>query len=245
VTDPTSPPTRDPTHDPTHHRPTTTVQIGTLRLTGGAALLALLAIVGLMVALIVRTRPAFGASCLWVSAALWIAFLVYWSRAARTASAARSTEPAASRALHQNLLNLSLLLLFLRLPGLRTRWLPDPAAWAAVGLALQAGMFALAAWARRHLGRHWSGIIAAKVDHELVRAGPYRVLRHPIYTAMLGMTAGTALVAGRTHALLGLAIMIVAYARKIPLEEANLRATFGDTFDDYRRRSWALVPGIF
>ena len=44
------------------------------------------------------------------------------------------------------------------------------------------------------------------VDHQLVRSGPYRMLRHPIYTAMLGMFLGTAIAVSQYHALIGLAL---------------------------------------
>jgi len=71
------------------------------------------------------------------------------------------------------------------------------------------------------------------------------VIRHPIYTAMLGMFVGTAIVSGQTHALLGLALGAGAYWRKIRMEEANLHDAFGEAYHDYRRGTWALLPGVF
>jgi protein-S-isoprenylcysteine O-methyltransferase Ste14 len=103
---------------------------------------------------------------------------------------------------------------------------------------------ALGVWARRHLGCYWSGEIAIKVDHRLIRSGPYRFVRHPIYTAMLGMFAGTAVVSGQLHAALGLAMAGFAYWRKIRLEEANLRKAFGPEYDAYRRATGSLVPKL-
>jgi protein-S-isoprenylcysteine O-methyltransferase Ste14 len=102
----------------------------------------------------------------------------------------------------------------------------------------------LAFSARRHLGRHWSHAVTEKVDHELVRSGPYRWVRHPIYTAMLGMYLGTALVSGELHALIAVAIVIAAYVRKIRLEERLLERVFGADFREYRRHSRALIPGV-
>ncbi|HET9708861.1 MAG TPA: methyltransferase, partial [Gemmatimonadales bacterium] len=72
-----------------------------------------------------------------------------------------------------------------------------------------------------------------------------RWVRHPIYTAMLGMCAGTALVSGEWHALVGWVVMALAYARKIRMEERSLRGVFGDSYDQYARRSWILIPGVF
>ena len=223
---------------------TMVVRIGGFKLTGTAAAIGLLVMLVAIVALVWLSHPAFRWGWLWVSAALWIAFQWYWTAAAANRAATRSAESARSRALHQHLLNLSLLLLFLRVPGLKTRWVPDAAWVIAVGLTIHVASFALGLWSRRHLGRNWSGAIAAMVDHQLVRSGPYRWVRHPIYTGMLGMTLGTALVSGETHALLAFVIMTIAYARKLRLEEAQLREVFGPAYDEYRKHSRALIPGI-
>ena len=74
-------------------------------------------------------------------------------------------------------------------------WKPNPAvSW--TGVALTAAGIAFAFWARFTLGRNWSGTVTVKEQHELVVRGPYRIVRHPIYTGFtLGML-GTALVVG-------------------------------------------------
>jgi protein-S-isoprenylcysteine O-methyltransferase Ste14 len=95
------------------------------------------------------------------------------------------------------------------------------------------------------LGRNWSGEITIKDGHELIRTGPYGVIRHPIYTALLAMYFGTAIVSGEMHALAGLAIGIIAYLRKTRLEEANLVNAFGARYDSYRDDTWALLPRIY
>jgi protein-S-isoprenylcysteine O-methyltransferase Ste14 len=215
-----------------------------ITLVGRAAVIALLVFVALIVALIIYLRPTFSPSPLWVSLALWILFIAYWSAAAKTSSPSKSSESYASRQLHQHLMNAALLLLFIPVPGLRLRFLPLASFIVPVGLALHVGSFLLAVWARRCLGRNWSGAITVKVDHELVRTGPYRLLRHPIYSAMLGMFIGTALVSGELHALLGVCVIAFAYWRKIRLEEERLRAAFGAEYDAYRRQTWALIPGL-
>ena len=96
--------------------------------------------------------------------------------------------------------------------------------------------------ARKHLGRNWSAEIASKVDHQLIKSGPYRLIRHPIYTGMLGMFVGTAFVSGELHGLVAVAMISVAYVRKIRLEEQNLRSVFGVQYDEYKKKSWALIP---
>ena len=183
-------------------------------------------------------------SLLWVSGGLWILFIAYWSAAARSSAPIRSSESERSRGFHQLLLYAALVLAFYRAPGLGRRWLPVTPLAAPIGLVVQAVSGLLGVWARRHLGRNWSGAITAKVDHELVRSGPYRRIRHPIYTAMLGMFLGTALVSGELHGLLAFAIIAGAYWRKIALEERSLREIFGASYDEYRRGSRAVIPWL-
>jgi protein-S-isoprenylcysteine O-methyltransferase Ste14 len=182
---------------------------------------------------------------LYASVALWVAFSAYWSAAAQSASAARSSESRKSRSFHVLLLNGSMLLIYISLPGLGGRFVPDTQLVHIIGIGIQAAFLLFAVWARRHLGRNWSGDVTVKADHELVRTGPYRRIRHPIYTAMFGMYAGAAIAIGEVHSLVALGILILAYARKIGLEETALRGEFGAVYDDYRRHSWAVVPPIW
>jgi hypothetical protein len=73
-------------------------------------------------------------------------------------------------------------------------------------LAVEAMGLLLAIWALRHLGRNWSGEITIKVELQLIRSGPYKLLRHPIYTGLLAIYAGTVLVTGEWLAIIGLAM---------------------------------------
>jgi len=181
---------------------------------------------------------------LWVSMALVVGFSLYWTAAAKNSAPVKSSEHWASTALHQLLINVALLLLFLRIPGLTGRWLPSSPFLAPVGIAIQAGATLLAIWARRHLGRNWSAEVSAKVDHQLIRSGPYKMLRHPIYTAMFGIYSGVAIASGEWHALAGVGLLAIAYSRKIMLEEQTMRRVFGTEYDAYRHDSWALIPWV-
>ena len=181
---------------------------------------------------------------MWLAAGAWIGFSIYWG-AEKKAADAKTWESAESRRVHVILSNIGLFLFFLPLPGLRQAFLPPSPVWIPLGLGILAASIGLAVWARRHLGRNWSGRIEIKVDHELIRSGPYRLLRHPIYTAMLGMCAGTAIVDGHVHALAGVAVFVAAYWRKVRMEEANMRNAFGARYDAYRRATWGAIPGLF
>ena len=218
-----------------------TVQIGALKLTGPAAVAAALVIVGGVVGLVIWARPSVG---MLLSGLIWLGFTVFWSITAQRGAQTKSEESPRSRAVHQRLMNAALLLLFVPVPGLMWRWLPAGPRVVTAGLGVQIAFALLHVWARLHLGRNWSSAVQIMTDHELVTTGPYRLVRHPIYTAILGMAAGTAIVSGQLHGLIGVATMAYAYRRKIRLEEERLADTFGAAWEDYRKRSWALIPGL-
>jgi protein-S-isoprenylcysteine O-methyltransferase Ste14 len=178
-----------------------------------------------------------------IAIALWLIPGIYWEIAARNKTAVK--EPMRTRSVHLALTAAAQLLLILPVPGLRARFLPlSMPVWVA-GLAIEALAVALTVWARRVLGKNWSGAIATNVDHELIRRGPYRNVRHPIYTGILGTYLGVTIVSGEIHALIGLVLCLIAYARKIRMEEAHLRQAFGPAYADYAQHSWRLVPRVF
>ena len=181
---------------------------------------------------------------LWIPFTLYAFFFSYWAIAARNSAPVQRSESRVSSLIHQILLNISILFLFARIPGLAGRWLPLEPIFPPLGIAIESASIVLAIWARQHLGRNWSAEITAKVDHQLIRTGPYRRLRHPIYTAMFGMHIGIALASGEWHALVAVLLLTIAYFRKIRMEEKNLQEVFGDRYDAYRQDSWALIPGL-
>lgn len=182
---------------------------------------------------------------LYASLAVWVAFSLYWEIEAKSAAPIERRESSTSRAVHVTLVSIGQLMVFLGIPGLRARFVPAsmPLAWTA--LAIQLLFLALGVLSRRILGRNWSGAVAATEGQELVRAGPYRRLRHPIYTALLGMYACTALIAGEIHALVGLVLLLAAYWRKVRLEEQHLASHFGPSYREYRDATWGTIPGLF
>jgi protein-S-isoprenylcysteine O-methyltransferase Ste14 len=224
--------------------PQAQLQIGTFKLTGHAATAAILLTLGGSVGLVVWAHPSSSNWPIWVSAALWIAFVAYWSAAARRTAPTVASESVESRRVHERMLNASYLLPFVPIPGLRTQILSHSTTVVVAGLIAQALFLLLAVWARRHLGRNWSGAITTKEEHQLIRSGPYRTIRHPIYTAMLGMFAASAVVSGQTHALLAVALITGAYWRKLRMEERHLQTVFGARYDEYRRHSGAVVPWV-
>lgn len=111
----------------------------------------------------------------------------------------------------------------------------------AIGAVLFVCGIGLAIWARIHLGRNWGMPMTQRVEPELVTSGPYRFVRHPIYSGLLLALIGTALATN----FLGLAIAVILgayfyYAATV--EERNLVATFPTAYPAYREHTKKLIP---
>ena len=101
-----------------------------------------------------------------------------------------------------------------------------------------------AVWARVVLGRNWSGSVTVKENHVLVTRGPYRWVRHPIYSGVLLLLLGTVIVAGTV--VTGMYVVVVALALwlKMRTEESFMQETFGERYRDYRQHVKALIPYV-
>jgi protein-S-isoprenylcysteine O-methyltransferase Ste14 len=178
---------------------------------------------------------------------LWLAWCVYWWLAGRDVKPTVRRESLASRAGH--ILPLVIVVLLLAPPSLpfgflSGRILPATASVFFVGLALIVAGLLLTVWARVYLGRNWSGIVTLKLGHELVSGGPYRWVRHPIYTGLLLAIGGSAVVRSEWRGVLALAIAFVALWRKLKLEERWMDEAFGEQYAAYRARVAALIPFV-
>lgn len=176
---------------------------------------------------------------------LILLFSVYWNARATDSKPAQSSESAGSRWLHLMVLNAGLLVLIFSIPGLTRRFLPVSAALNVGGLTIECVGILLAVWARRVLGSNWSGEVRIAQGHQLVRSGPYRFIRHPMYTAFLAMYGGAMLVSGEWHALMGFLAIALAYLRKLGMEERILQANFGEEYTVWRQETWALLPPVY
>lgn len=180
---------------------------------------------------------------------LWLIWLAYWRISAADVKPVQRHEPIGSRAAHLLPLLVAGILLWLRDEPdggwLFERILPRSEAGFWIGALLTAAGLGFSAWARVHLGRNWSATVTVKQAHELIRTGPYARVRHPIYTGVVFAFVGTAIVVGEWRGLLAVVIVIVAFARKLRLEERWMSETFGEDYRDYRARTAALIPLIW
>jgi protein-S-isoprenylcysteine O-methyltransferase Ste14 len=179
---------------------------------------------------------------------LWLGWAIYWFVAAIGARRTRYREPAAASLLHLVPLVLGAGLFIWPHPGrgwLTWRYLPPAPVWFFLGLLLTVLGLGLAVYARAFLGRNWSGTVTLKQDHELIRSGPYRWVRHPIYTGLLLAVCASALALGQLRGLLGLALIAAGFLRRITVEERILTGQFGDAYKRYQAEVPALVPGVY
>lgn len=121
-----------------------------------------------------------------------------------------------------------------------------PAAWTVAAVAV-VGLVPASLWlmasAVRTLGKQWSVRARVLEDHALVTAGPYAIVRHPIYTGILALTLAVGIAYSRWEALaVGMALASIGTAIRVRREEALLRREFGEAYTDYVRRVPAIVP---
>jgi len=176
---------------------------------------------------------------------LWTGWFVVWLLWAFQSKQTQRKESPASRIGYTLVAWASMYLMFSPNP-LRGQWLggilPYRAWIGRTGIAVTAAGFALTLWARFRLGSNWSGAVTVKVGHELVRTGPYRLVRHPIYTGLILALAGTALALDQWRGVAAVGLLWVSFTIKRLREEQFMRQTFGAQYIEYSRNTGAIFP---
>ena len=122
---------------------------------------------------------------------------------------------------------------------------PTALAMAALGCLLALAGASLVLSARTRLGAAWSFVPRADRATGLVTAGPYRIVRHPIYLGFTLLAVGEALAFGSWPALLIVLCGIVpGFVWRARAEETVLRRTFGERYEAYRRRTKMIIPFV-
>ena len=173
---------------------------------------------------------------------VWIAFWIYWLAAASDVKGGRTR--------WGRFVGVRMVLVLLALLLLRTRAFKggqtitrDP--WLqAIGLVVFLSGLALAIWARRYLGRNWGMPMTEKVDPDLVTTGPYRRVRHPIYSGIILAMIGTA-IAVSWYWLLAVILLGAYFVYSAVNEERYMAGLFPDAYPDYKRATKMLVPFVF
>ena len=97
-------------------------------------------------------------------------------------------------------------------------------------------------WARLVLGENWSAAVSIRKNQELIRVGPYCIMRHPIHTGMLLGLLGTAVVVGEVRSLLALVILGLGFYLKARKEEVFLLREFGGGFEAHAKHTGMFLP---
>ena len=185
----------------------------------------------------------FSSQRLWINA-LWVLFGLYWIVSAFKLKKTKKRESWSQRFRYVLPLVAAFYLFRPRahygLLGARFVPASDAAGW--IGVVLAAAGVAIAIWARWHLGANWSGVVTLKEGHELIRSGPYRTMRHPIYTGILLALLGSAAALGEVRGLLAVAIAWGSFYTKARREESFLKQEFGDRFAHHTKHTGMFLP---
>lgn len=113
-----------------------------------------------------------------------------------------------------------------------------------VGLSISIIGAIIACLSRYMLGKNWSLSVQKKVNHKLIKEGMYRIVRHPIYTGILLLFIGNALIVGDYRAIIAVFIIFISLLYKLKKEEKLMIEIFGETYIEYKKTTKALVPFI-
>ena len=177
----------------------------------------------------------------------WLVFVATWVIGALSTKRTVYREMHAQRLRYWVWLVIACFLLLYgrRLPyPLNLRIVPAMAPTACAAAVLCIIGLAFAFWARVTLGRNWSGVVTLKEGHELVERGPYRFVRHPIYTGILTMFFATALALGHVAGFAATLLTFASFWIKLCGEEQLMLQQFPHRYAAYRRRVKRIIPFV-
>lgn len=179
---------------------------------------------------------------------LWVGFYVLWLVWALRTKPTRIREGAASRLSYMVPIVFAYILMFTRYAAsgcLQTQLLPDNLWVQLLGITINFLGLLFAVWARMYLGGNWSSAVTVKVGHELVRNGPYRWVRHPIYSGLVLAMLGTAVANRQVRGVIALILAFIGFTIKSRIEERAMTHTFGAEYKAYSRNTGGILPKLY
>jgi protein-S-isoprenylcysteine O-methyltransferase Ste14 len=169
----------------------------------------------------------------------WLAFWIYWF------ASARGVKPGArsSHWVRARVVIVIAAIVVVRIIHPRS-WTFHSLLVGGIGAALFACGVAIAVWARVNLGRNWGMPMTIKQEPELVTSGPYRYVRHPIYSGLILALLGTALLTN-VVGLVIFAAFAATFLYSAHIEERNLATAFPDAYPAYREHTKMLIPFVW
>jgi len=179
---------------------------------------------------------------------MWVAIFVIWAISGLTTKRTVGSGTDARARISLWGVIMGWLILFnqgLRAGVLGQRFVPIGPGVVYTGTALTALGLGFALWARFTIGRNWGRLITVQEDHQLIRKGPYAIVRHPIYSGFMLATFGTALAIGQVGGLVATALVVISWGYKSRLEERYMVEHFGAEYEQYRQQVKGLIPGLW
>jgi protein-S-isoprenylcysteine O-methyltransferase Ste14 len=173
----------------------------------------------------------------------WLAFWIFWLVAATRAKTSQG-RPGVRRFAGARVALLVVIVYLARDLGFRTHSSSVDPVLTGVGLALFVAGLALAIWARLYIGRNWGMPMTRRQEPELVTTGPYRKVRHPIYSGIILALIGTAL-ATTLYGLIAAVVLGGYFTYSATREEAFLAEEFPDAYPAYKHSTKMLIPFLF
>lgn len=171
----------------------------------------------------------------------WVVFWIYWLVASAGAKTGQSRW---GRFAGYRLGVLLIVLLLVRLKVLKGHSATSDPWLQGIGLAVFVLGLGLAVWARIFIGSNWGMPMSRKDDPELVTTGPYRTIRHPIYTGIiLGMVGTT--IAVSVYWLIAVVVLGAYFIYSAVNEERYMAERFPDTYLSYKNSTKMLIPYVF
>lgn len=180
-----------------------------------------------------------------IIASCWGIFLLFWIISAFFAKPTVEGPTSSFPIVIRIVLLIGVLFLTRRGSGFSLPMLPPTPLRSVVGVVLCVLGLLLALWARVTLGGNWSARVTFKKDHELIRTGPYALVRHPIYTAILLMFTGTIVFIGRIEGVIVVALAIAGFWIKLRAEERLMTSHFPTEYPAYKAQTKTLIPFVF
>jgi protein-S-isoprenylcysteine O-methyltransferase Ste14 len=176
---------------------------------------------------------------------MWLVWLIIWLALAFFSKSTKRRESGAERMQHVIPVVLGCMLVFNE--GFGGTWVsrrifPGNPSLLLICVAVTALGLLFSLWARFALGSNWSGAVTIKDGHQLIREGPYRRIRHPIYTGLLAAFLATAVAQGLVSGILGFVLVAAGIYRKALREERFLAQEFGESFVEHRRHTGMFLP---
>jgi protein-S-isoprenylcysteine O-methyltransferase Ste14 len=179
---------------------------------------------------------------------LWLIFIVVWIAGALKTKPVEQRESISSRLSYSVFVVAAFYLVFVKeitRPWMRIQLFTPNLVTEVLGVVLTAAGIGFAIWARVYLGGNWSSSVTVKVGHRLVRTGPYRWVRHPIYTGLIVALIGSGLERAQVRMLVAMVLLYAGFKIKSRIEERAMTTVFGAEYDEYSRTTGAIIPKLW